>query len=82
VLHLISDDGLPHAPTSECGCGPQLVLHEGRYALAHRTPDIEPTGPSWAAGAVPDMGDHVEGPAHSPDAAPAHQRPGLPDRVP
>jgi hypothetical protein len=22
VLHLIPDDGAPHAPTSECGCGP------------------------------------------------------------
>ena len=24
-LHLIPDDGRPHAPTTECGCGPQLA---------------------------------------------------------
>lgn len=26
MLHLIPDEDVPHAPTSECGCGPQLVL--------------------------------------------------------
>ncbi len=39
MLHLIPDDGAPHAPTGECGCYPYLkmVVHSGRVvtALAH-----------------------------------------------
>lgn len=27
ALHLIPDDGAPHAPTSECGCGPTSREH-------------------------------------------------------
>lgn len=28
--HLIPvNDGLPHSATTECGCGPALVFHEG-----------------------------------------------------
>lgn len=30
-LHEIPDDGWPHAPTSECGCGPQLRYTGHRY---------------------------------------------------
>lgn len=26
ALHLIPDDGAPHAPTTECGCDPQPQL--------------------------------------------------------
>lgn len=40
ALHLIPDDGSPHAPTSECGCGVRPLLIgrvDGtvRRALAH-----------------------------------------------
>lgn len=30
--HDIPEDGAPHAPTSECGCSPQLTERDGRYA--------------------------------------------------
>ena len=35
--HLIpATDGAPHAPTTECGCGPQRVLRGGRYVYVHQ----------------------------------------------
>lgn len=39
MLHLIPDDGQPHAPTTECGCDPQLRQHGDRLALVHNSPD-------------------------------------------
>lgn len=47
VLHLIPDDGAPHAPTTECGCGPVLVAvvaFDGtiRQAFEHPTQTNEP----------------------------------------
>lgn len=41
MLHLISDDGLPHAPTSECGCDPQLATIRGRQVFVHFPPRPE-----------------------------------------
>lgn len=38
-VHLIPDDGIPHAKTSECGCGPQLVTYGGTTTYRHCTPD-------------------------------------------
>lgn len=36
MLHLIpEDDGLPHAPTSECGCDPQPGRWYGKTVLMH-----------------------------------------------
>lgn len=56
MLHLIPDDGAPHAPTTECGCGPQLVTVAGgdgspRPAIQHQeaggdNPDAERAEPS------------------------------------
>jgi hypothetical protein len=35
-LHLIPDDGWPHAPTTECGCGPQPAAgHSARRTFRH-----------------------------------------------
>lgn len=31
--HDIPDDGAPHAPTTECGCGPQLATGAGGHAV-------------------------------------------------
>jgi hypothetical protein len=33
--HLIPDDGAPHAETSECGCGPSVVV-EQQITYVHR----------------------------------------------
>jgi hypothetical protein len=33
--HDIPDDGAPHAPTSECGCGPQRHLVGGHVVYEH-----------------------------------------------
>jgi hypothetical protein len=41
VHHQIPDDEVPHAPTSECGCSPQVV-HEGStriYLHVDQKPD-------------------------------------------
>lgn len=55
MLHLIPEDDAPHAPSTECGCGPQLRLvpygASRREALVHndqRKPDrgFRPH-PSW-----------------------------------
>ncbi len=50
MLHLIPDnDGQAHAPTSECGCDPQLGSYQGRPALFHSSPErvpYLPCGPS------------------------------------
>ncbi len=44
MLHLIpDDDGLPHAPTSECGCDPMLALIRGQQVLMHFRPQPEVT---------------------------------------
>jgi hypothetical protein len=32
------DDGWPHAPTTECGCGVTRVLRDGRYVFVHHSP--------------------------------------------
>lgn len=47
AMHLIPDDGAPHAPTSECGCGPDRVLRGGRYVYVHtdQRPDDNGGGP-------------------------------------
>ena len=53
TLHLIPDDGCPHAPTSECGCGPQLTdlrRADGtaRPAFRHRESinvEVDPSDP-------------------------------------
>jgi hypothetical protein len=55
VLHLIPDDGRPHAPTAECGCDPQLAWRDGREVLVHADvddrhesePDTGNTDPPW-----------------------------------
>lgn len=40
MLHLIpDDDGLPHAPTPECGCDPHPGRWGGRVILVHLPPD-------------------------------------------
>lgn len=41
ALHLIPDDGAPHAPTGECGCGPHLerVPYAGQIREAYVHPD-------------------------------------------
>lgn len=42
MLHLIpEDDGLPHAPTSECGCDPQPGRYHGRTVLMHLSADAQ-----------------------------------------
>jgi hypothetical protein len=46
VLHLIPDDDLPHAPSTECGCGPALVTvaddaGRPRAAIVHMTADYD-----------------------------------------
>lgn len=41
--HVIPDDSAPHAPTSECGCGP--VLHQadpGTWVYEHVDQDADP----------------------------------------
>lgn len=43
ALHIVPDDGRPHAPTSECGCDPELGVtrHRGaeRRAYLHHDQD-------------------------------------------
>ncbi len=39
MLHLIPDDGQPHAPTTECGCDPQLIWSNGRQVIQYPAPD-------------------------------------------
>lgn len=46
MLHLIpDDDGLPHAPTSECGCDPQPARWRGQTVLVHLPEDAWPEEP-------------------------------------
>jgi hypothetical protein len=33
--HQVPDDGAPHAPTSECGCGPHRVQSGGHAVYEH-----------------------------------------------
>lgn len=35
AVHLIPDDGAPHAETSECGCGPAVQVY-GQITYVHR----------------------------------------------
>lgn len=55
MLHVIPEDGRPHAPTAECGCGPQAEMVPGpdgatRLALVHPAADEDDTD-------QPGMGD-------------------------
>lgn len=56
ALHEIPDDGAPHAPTSECGCGPAREYRGGRPVYVHvdQRPDD---------GGGPDDGEHDQGAA-------------------
>lgn len=56
AMHLIPDDGSPHTPTSECGCGPVLLGDQRTYA--HRSPvEPPPSSPPLDGGPfVPAMG--------------------------
>jgi hypothetical protein len=38
--HDIPDDGAPHAPTSECGCGPARYLTAGGVVYEHVDQDL------------------------------------------
>lgn len=38
--HAIPDDGAPHAPTSECGCGPQRYIAGGHIVYEHVDQDL------------------------------------------
>lgn len=38
--HEIPDDGAPHAPTGECGCGPQRHLAGGHIVYEHVDQDL------------------------------------------
>lgn len=60
MLHLIPDDGQPHAPTTECGCDPQPATRGGRPVFVHFTPRAKctwefPDGTTWPP--KPDTGD-------------------------
>ncbi len=39
--HDIPDDGAPHAPTSECGCGPQRETAGGHVVYGHVDQDAD-----------------------------------------
>ena len=46
--HTLPDDTAPHAPTSECGCGP--VLHQvdaGMWVYEHIDQDADEDAPPW-----------------------------------
>lgn len=45
--HEIPDDGAPHAPTSECGCGPQRVTTGGHVVYVHADPDGDADAALW-----------------------------------
>lgn len=51
ATHLIPDDGAPHTPTGECGCGPSRELRGGRAVYVHV--DQQPDN-----GRGPDDGQH------------------------
>lgn len=49
MLHLIPDDELPHAPTTECGCGPRAEMVTGpdgtkRLAIVHPAAETQEGG--------------------------------------
>ncbi len=61
MLHLIpDDDGLPHAPTSECGCDPQPGRWGGRPILVHLPPDQREHEAEYAGFAFDDSTAAVE----------------------
>ncbi len=39
--HEIPDDGAPHAPTTECGCGPQRETRDGHAVIVHADQDAD-----------------------------------------
>lgn len=45
--HQIPDDGIPHAPTSECGCGPQRITAGGHIVYMHADPDGDADADLW-----------------------------------
>ena len=47
--HEIPDDGAPHVPTSECGCGPQRYLAGGHVVYEHADQDPFELDDEWAA---------------------------------
>jgi hypothetical protein len=59
VLHLIpDDDGLPHAPTTECGCDPRPGQWRGRTAMFHVSPDPDDDFPTTQLREVPGHDDN------------------------
>lgn len=45
--HQIPDDGAPHAPTTECGCGPQRVTAGDHVVYVHPDPAGEADADLW-----------------------------------
>lgn len=45
--HQIPDDGVPHAPTSECGCGPQRDTAGAHVVYVHADPDGDADAALW-----------------------------------
>lgn len=62
MLHLIPDDGAPHAPTTECGCDPQpqLIQTDGGYRTAMVHPAVDPA--SLREGGAGGVADGRSGP--------------------
>lgn len=57
ALHLIPDDGAPHAPTTECGCDPQpqlVTTVDGQYRPAFVHP-VVPLSELYGDGGEPDV---------------------------